>query len=353
MENVGVISVGGGSWTLSLEGAISENIDRGTFESGAAPNCHGVTWTDEEENTWKGIPLYLLAGRVDDNNKHMGGAFNDELADENAYKIEVIAKDGYSAEFTAAEADRNDNIIVAYQVNDEPLPEGEGPLEIVGPNLSGKRKVKSISKIKLSFKEGYGKGWTISLEGEVSKEMSQGEFETAASLHGKSYTGENTWEGIPLWFLVAEIDDEDQRDFNDKLAEDNAYEVEVMAKDGYSVKFSSVRIARNDNIIVANKLGGEPLPKEDAPLRIVGPNLSGRAKVSKISKISVISTTSDNAWGLTLKGETTEEIGEENYGYLTQQYGVTWTCKAGNEWNGVPLWKLVGRVDGGDKDSFD
>ncbi len=355
VENINIVSVGGGSWSFSLEGAVDEEMDRGTFESGAAPTCHGVTWTNEEDDEYKGIPLWLLVGRVDDNNTHMSGAFNDSLANDNAYDVEVIAKDGYSATFTAAEINKNDNIIIAHQLNGESLPDDKAPVRVVGPNLSGKRQVSRISKIKLSFKEGYGSGWSISLEGETTEEMTQGTFELAKTQHSTSYTDveDGEWSGVPLWFLVARVDDSDPMDFNENLASENAYKVEVMAKDGYSATFSASEINRNDNIIVANELNGEALPDSDAPLRIVGPNLSGMRKVSRIAKISVISTTSDNSWTLTLEGEKTEDIDKQEYESISQEDGRTWTCKEGNNWNGVPLWQLVKRVDDSDPDSFD
>jgi len=121
-------------WSLHLEGAISDDVDRGTFESGAAPNCHGTSWTDEKGRTWSGIPLWLLVGRVDDENKHDEGAFNDGLAEE-GYEIKVIAADGYSAALDSTTVARNNNIIVAYRLDGEPLPEKNWPLRLVGPDL--------------------------------------------------------------------------------------------------------------------------------------------------------------------------------------------------------------------------
>ena len=106
-------------WTLHLEGAISDDVDRGSFETGAAPNCHGTSWEDDEGRTWTGVPLWLLAGRVDDENKHEEGAFNDELA-EAGYEINVIAGDGYSVTLDSATVARNDDVIVAWTLADEP-----------------------------------------------------------------------------------------------------------------------------------------------------------------------------------------------------------------------------------------
>jgi DMSO/TMAO reductase YedYZ molybdopterin-dependent catalytic subunit len=134
------------SWNLHLEGAISELMDRGTFESGASPNCHGVTWTDDKAQEWVGIPLWLLVGRVDDEIKHEGPAFNDALADA-GYTVDVVSSDGYTASFESARIKRNDNIIVAYLVNGNPLPEKYYPLRLVGSDLQKSEMVGMIEKI--------------------------------------------------------------------------------------------------------------------------------------------------------------------------------------------------------------
>jgi hypothetical protein len=114
-------------WFLNLEGAVTEKMDRATFESGASPNCHGTSWTDEKAQEWKGISLWLLVGRVDDEIRHEGPAFNDELAKE-GYTVDFVATDGYTVSFDAARINRNDNIIVAMSVNDNPLPDKYFPL---------------------------------------------------------------------------------------------------------------------------------------------------------------------------------------------------------------------------------
>jgi DMSO/TMAO reductase YedYZ molybdopterin-dependent catalytic subunit len=134
------------SWSLHLEGAIGELMDRATFESGAAPNCHGVTWKDDKAQEWAGIALWLLVGRVDDAIKHEGPAFNDALA-KTGYTVDVVGSDGYTASFTSTRIARNDNIIVAYKVNDAPLPDQYYPLRLVGSDLTKKEMVGQIAKI--------------------------------------------------------------------------------------------------------------------------------------------------------------------------------------------------------------
>jgi DMSO/TMAO reductase YedYZ molybdopterin-dependent catalytic subunit len=138
------------NWTLHLEGALSEDMDRGTFETGAAPSCHGTSWMDDKGRTWTGIPLWLLAGRVDDENTHEEGAFNDDLADA-GYEINVIAGDGYSVTFDSVAIARDDEIIVAYLLDEAPLMEKNWPLRLVGPNLEKSQWVGNITTIELTL----------------------------------------------------------------------------------------------------------------------------------------------------------------------------------------------------------
>ena len=139
-------------WSLHLEGALSEDIDRGTFETGAAPSCHGTSWTDDKGRVWTGIPLWLLVGRIDDENVHEDDAFNDGLV-EAGYDVNVIAADGYSITLDSATVARNDDIIVAYLLDDQPLPEKHWPLRLVGPNLEASNWVGGIATIKLVLPE--------------------------------------------------------------------------------------------------------------------------------------------------------------------------------------------------------
>jgi hypothetical protein len=135
-------------WKLPLAGAISEEMDRGTFQSCSAPACHGKTWTDDKAQVWSGVPLWLLAGRVDDETKHGDGSYNDKLADQ-GYEVHVVAVDGYEVALDGARIKRNDKIIVAYLVNDNPLDEKYFPLRLVGSDLQSKETVGRIAKIKL------------------------------------------------------------------------------------------------------------------------------------------------------------------------------------------------------------
>ncbi|MGC9335911.1 MAG: molybdopterin-dependent oxidoreductase, partial [Anaerolineae bacterium] len=121
-------------WTLHLEGELTEEVDSASFETCAAPSCHGSSWTDEEGQTWQGVPLWSLTGRVDDDNKHEDAAFNDDLA-EAGYEIRLTAVDGYNITLESAGVARDNKILLAYLLGEEPLPEKHWPLRLVGPDL--------------------------------------------------------------------------------------------------------------------------------------------------------------------------------------------------------------------------
>jgi hypothetical protein len=135
-------------WTLQIEGAITEKMDRGTFESCSAPGCHGVTWKDDKAQEWKGVPLWLLVARADDEVKHGTGAFNEKVADQ-GYKVDVVAADGYKATLDSARLKRNNNILVANTVNGNPLDETYFPLRLVGSDLQKNEMAGQVAKIVL------------------------------------------------------------------------------------------------------------------------------------------------------------------------------------------------------------
>ncbi len=137
-------------WQLSLVGALSDTIDRASFESCSAPQCHGGSWTDDKGQVWTGVPLWLLAGSVDDAIQHEGPAFNDAVASA-GYTITVTAADGYSAEFDSLSVARNPELLVANLVDGQPLPEKYFPLRLVSSTLPKNQLVGMIREIALSL----------------------------------------------------------------------------------------------------------------------------------------------------------------------------------------------------------
>jgi hypothetical protein len=142
--------------------------------------------------------------------------------------------------------------------------------------------------------------WPLTLAGDSTYEMSQQEFESGAACHEAVWVdGTNTWSGIPLWRLVGYVDDDVQHGedaFNDAKAA-LGYAVQVIAFDGYSKTFASADVARNDNMIIANKLNGVELSSDRYPLRLVGPGLTSGQKVSQIQEIQLIGLPKGDASG--------------------------------------------------------
>lgn len=141
----------GNSWTLILKGAITETMNQSYFEEGAS--CHKGNWTDESGNEYTGIPLWRLVGWVDDEDSHSSEGFNEDLYTA-GYTITVKAGDGYEKEFSTQEIGTSDDVLIANEMNGEPLPQdGEKPsypLKLVGPSINGGNSVGNIAEIVLS-----------------------------------------------------------------------------------------------------------------------------------------------------------------------------------------------------------
>ncbi len=140
----------GQAWTLHLHGAISQPVDRASFQSCGSPSCHGTAWTDENGQNWVGVPLWLLVGEVDDNNSHDKGAYNDALADA-GYTVDVTSSDGSTVTLDSKLIKRNNNIILAFTVNDAELPEQFYPLRLVGSGLDKSQMVGKVEMIQLNL----------------------------------------------------------------------------------------------------------------------------------------------------------------------------------------------------------
>jgi hypothetical protein len=133
-------------WTLHLEGAVVEEMDRATFESCAAASCHQATWTDDSAQVWTGVPLWMLAARVDDEVPHGDGAYLEDLALQ-GYTLDVVAADGYSVSFESTRINRDNGILLAHLVNENPLQEKHFPLRLVGTDLQKNEQVGQVAQI--------------------------------------------------------------------------------------------------------------------------------------------------------------------------------------------------------------
>ncbi len=146
------------SWTLDLNGAINETIDKGYFEAGltctfanGTVSDHQAYYTDSKGRVWAGMPLWILTGFVDDENSHVGKSYNGTLALE-GYNITVVSEDGSDVVINSRDAYMNSNYIVANSLNGSLLGEEDGwPLRLVGANVTGAMQIKGIQSINLDL----------------------------------------------------------------------------------------------------------------------------------------------------------------------------------------------------------
>ena len=240
-------------WNLKLEGAVIEDMDHSTFESGAAIGCHGIKYTDDQGQAWEGIPLRYLIGRVDDTTDvHKGDAFSDAAADE-GYEVQVIASDGYTATFTAEETRRNNNMLVAYKVGGKTLSGDDWPLRLVGSAVDKKRQVGGIVSIKLVFGGSEPQVSATPIDegpviltvtsGSQSKTFSMAALKALPELSGFAgtknkagvVTGPLAYKGVSLTDLLSQVGGLSQ-----------GKSVKVTAKDGYAKTITYTQIMQAD-----------------------------------------------------------------------------------------------------------
>jgi DMSO/TMAO reductase YedYZ molybdopterin-dependent catalytic subunit len=347
-------------WSIDVTGAVDTTVGQTWFENCLA--CHEeVEWVDSSLNTWSGLPLWYLLGLSDDEYVHGYGAYNRALA-EAGYDIEVRATDDYTQWFSSEDVSRSSGYIVANKINGEPLSESHFPLRLVGSALtSGSQRVGKIASINL-FNIPEIETWTLELSGAIDYNMRQAEFDSAVLCpyadHQVEYTdGDgNVWVGLPLWLLVGWVDDAISHgpdSFNDELAA-LGYQVRVIAADDYSYTFNISDVARNDDIIVAYTMNGDPLPEDRYPLRLVGSALvSGGQRVSQIVRIELLNLpVVDPEWELELNGALTTTMTDIEFQTEAIANPASWDDDLGNTYTGVALWRLAGKVDDQDPATF-
>jgi hypothetical protein len=281
-------------WPLQLVGAATVDLTQGEFEGLAS-----VIWDDETtDNVWSGVALWRVIALVDDSDNT---TFSDAMASA-GYNVKVIAADGYSYTFPSQDVARNDNFILADELNSAPLPAEKYPLKLVSPEFDvGGPSVAQVVRIELTGATGPTRpvpsvaDWPIQLYGALSDNLTKAEFEAGVSSDGLSCTDNTgTWTGLALWRLVALVDDDDPATFNSALAAEG-YSIKVSAPDYYYV-FDSVTVAGNDDIIAANTLDGQPLPLTDPtnpsklwyPVKLVGSGLHSGDRVGGVVMIELL-----------------------------------------------------------------
>jgi DMSO/TMAO reductase YedYZ molybdopterin-dependent catalytic subunit len=109
-------------------------LDRVSYDSCAAPGCHGQSWVNPRtDKTWSGVPLFLCIGKVDGGRGHDSyGAYNEVLALK-GYRIKLVSATGKYAILGSRTVRNRTNIILANRLMGSDLTQGMYPLKLVGP----------------------------------------------------------------------------------------------------------------------------------------------------------------------------------------------------------------------------
>jgi DMSO/TMAO reductase YedYZ molybdopterin-dependent catalytic subunit len=136
-----------------LIGGLQYDVSKTYFEQALAcqfGSDHKAAYTDSKGRAWEGMPLWFLAGFVDDADQHSNNSFNDALA-QAGYQVVITAADGYSVTIASADIIRNSDYIVANSLNGELIPDSDSnwPLRLVGPAVNSGTSISQIVRIEL------------------------------------------------------------------------------------------------------------------------------------------------------------------------------------------------------------
>jgi hypothetical protein len=225
-----------------------------------APGTFTTSAGTDYSATYTGVPLSTLIGNVPVD-----------------ATVRVTASDGYSMNYEAGMLlGRTEGTwVLAYKENEAYMPFDPGPLRVVfvgeaNPHFQSSLSAKMVERIEVL---GTYEPYSLVLKGVVTRTFTRAELEAgigcpchAATVTVKSKGETHTYTGLPLWRLVAYVDDNrfpapeqgihyEDGDFNDALAR-AGYTITLVASDGYTQSVSSSLIGRDDRFVVAFKRDG-------------------------------------------------------------------------------------------------
>ena len=235
---------------------------------GMFTNSAGVDYT----STYTGVPLTTVIGNLSED-----------------ATVRVTASDGYSMNYPVEMlTDCSEGTwILAFKENGDYMPLDPGYLRIVrigedNPHFESSLSARMVERIEIL---GAYEEYTLLLKGAVERLFARGELEAGIGCpcHTSTVTstgrqGTHTYTGLPLWRLIAYVDDViypdaqlgihyNDEDFNDDLAA-QCYTITLTASDGYAQTVTSTLIARDNRFIVAFKKDGVFLdPTADGYMR--------------------------------------------------------------------------------------
>jgi len=138
-------------WKVQLEGTVPGKLDKPTYVNCASPGCHGSGWVDAAGKRWEGVPLYLVAGLVDDKKAHGAGAYDAALA-RKGYDIVIETTTGKVVTIDSRDVAGKQNVVLAGKVDGGELPAEYFPLRLVGPGLSEAQMPGGIARLVVRVK---------------------------------------------------------------------------------------------------------------------------------------------------------------------------------------------------------
>ena len=236
----------------------------GRYTTSAGTTYYGV---------YGGVPIYEFL-------KHLANVTTDDT-------MKVIALDSYEMTYSMADlADTSDGVwIFAFIMDGEPMPEDPGPVRTIkvgdnNPNIDGHLSAKMVKTVQLAGKP--FRPYTLTMKGMMNFELDRQTVESGVSCHKttveyKSKAGTAKYTGIPLWMLLAYVDDPNyaphKQDssiiaYNRDLAL-KGYNVKITAMDGYAITLRSEELDMNNDVLIATTKNGEELPEGEWPLILV------------------------------------------------------------------------------------
>lgn len=207
--------------------------------------------------------------------------------------LSVTASDGYVAEFDE-DTFKNNELIFAYEKDEDVLDEKSQPLTLVIDNLPSNNFVSAITKISFTNKEDETKNdsedisvslseFSVLVDGLSDGEMNLSSKKLERNLKASSITAKVKENGNIIdskfygYRLIHVLEFLRVEDFK---------EIKITAKDGFTSSITSDELDETV-ILTADKANEESA--ETIPLKIAGENLSLKQQISDIASISIVS----------------------------------------------------------------
>ncbi|MCK4717953.1 MAG: molybdopterin-dependent oxidoreductase [Thermoplasmata archaeon] len=361
---------GSGDWNVTLKGNNTKVLS-GT-EYAMFKNWYRSDYTDGDNRTWSGVPLWRIMALVDGGDARGNDSFDPgykPFEDSIGYDVEMEALDGYVKYLPNGTLQKQSGILLlADSLNGTAL-DTNGPVKIIAPEMKKSYWVSAISRLSLV------PAWDLELYGEENDTITYSELITKDSVSGIAYAYKVSYPTLPIngpWnYTGIEMIDLVSMVWNTTVP----YTVEVVANDGYSLTLTQDEAEGRITVydMEKNELGVQQVRtilafEQDGerwfsggPLRLTFVNDTGAVTDyglhSKfVKEIHVMERISDWALNITMnitgQDQNTTNIDRIEFEHAAQpgKHYANVTIE-NSTYEGIPLWILIGAVDGNDTDT--